>query len=38
MFDHLMCSKKYGRCYNNKSYCEKNKDFRCEKQIGCIVL
>lgn len=38
MFDHLMFTKKYGKCFNNVSYCKKNKDFRCKKQIGCIVL
>lgn len=38
MFDHLMYTKKYGKCFNNKSYCKKHKDFRCKNQIGCIVL
>lgn len=39
MFDHLFFTKKYGKCYNNISYCEinKNKDKRCEsKVVGCI--
>lgn len=39
MFDDLFFTKKKGKCYNNVSYCElnKNKDDRCKsKVVGCI--